>query len=124
MASIDSAATSGLVIPQRTGYVRHMPKARQRSAFPVAIVKSSVPRGDHSSRTVFDNAIAKASAIHAGGREFAKTTARQTSSAAAKPHRAGDRLAVDVADADDAEAVGAEDRSSDLGVAMSFAGRG
>ena len=43
------------------------PKAQQMSAFAVAMVKSSVPRGETSSSTVLDTEIATASASHEDG---------------------------------------------------------
>src|SRR6266581_5719538 len=55
------------------------------SALLVAIVKSSVPRGEQTSSTVFDAVMITASTIHGGGSEWASTTQRQSASDPAKP---------------------------------------
>ena len=60
------------------------PNAQQMSAFAVAIVKSSVPRGEKSSKNVFESETATASAIHTGGRPLAKTSPTQIASDARK----------------------------------------
>src|SRR2546426_11066290 len=53
-------------------------------ALAVAIVKSSVPRGENSSKKAFDSAMTRARAIHAAGRSWAKTAQRQRASGARK----------------------------------------
>ena len=53
-----------------------MPKTRQMSALPVAMKKSSVPRGEKSSSVVFEIEMTTASASHGAGRPFAASTRR------------------------------------------------
>src|SRR5689334_10560142 len=48
-------------------YFNSIPNARQITAFPVAMKKSSVPLGEKSSRSVLAMAITTATPIHAGG---------------------------------------------------------
>jgi hypothetical protein len=62
------AAASFLAWPFVARYDRtNMPNTRQISALPVAMKKSSVPRGEKSSSAVLDTEITIASAIQAGG---------------------------------------------------------
>src|SRR4051795_12028645 len=62
-----------------------IPNTRQIKALPVAMKKSSVPRGENSSMSVFAAAMITATAIQAGGMPWLMTTHRHNASAPAKP---------------------------------------
>ena len=99
--------------PRTTVQRTSAPKPQQISAFDVAMVKSSVPRGENSSKSVFDTASTIARPIHGAGRPWTVHEAERQRAGEAR-HRAADRLAVDVADAPDAETLLAEQRPADL----------
>jgi hypothetical protein len=71
MGLASASSSRGRAASRRGVQSTQAPNAQQMSAFALAIVKSSVPRGENSSRSVFENAIAIASAIHAGPRPLA-----------------------------------------------------
>ena len=95
------------------------PNAQQTSALAVAIVKSSVPRGEKSSKKVFETETATARPIH-DGRQAVREDEAEADGERGQEAGPGarDRLLVHLADAPDLELLLAEERAHDLGGAV------
>ena len=66
-------------------YITQAPNAQQMSALPVAMVKSSVPRGESNSRAVLDIDTVTARAMNAAGKPLSNTMATLNTSPPTRP---------------------------------------